>query len=81
MLLDACRDNLGSRRLLKRSSAPRARPAVDKVSPAIGDGGGMIIGSATAPGDVAADGEEAITARSRTALLEQLPTQGWSSRR
>jgi hypothetical protein len=74
VLLDACRDNPFAA-TLKRSLGASRSSAVDKGLAAIGDGGGMIIGFATAPGDVAADGEGNHSPFT-TALLEQLPTPG-----
>ncbi|RYD93435.1 MAG: caspase family protein, partial [Sphingomonadales bacterium] len=60
---------------LPSPSAAVSPGAVDKGLAAIGDGGGMIIGFATAPGDTAADGEGNHSPFT-TALLEQLPTPG-----
>ena len=74
VLLDACRDNPFAQ-TLKRSLGASRSNAVDKGLAAIGDGGGMIIGFATAPGDVAADGEGNHSPFT-TALLELLPTPG-----
>lgn len=39
------------------------------------DGGGLVIGYATAPGDVAADGD-GFNSPFTTALLKRLPTKG-----
>jgi uncharacterized caspase-like protein len=74
VLLDACRDNPFASQL-KRSLGASRSTEIDKGLAATAEGGGMIIGFATAPGDVAADGEGNHSPFS-TALLAQLPSAG-----
>jgi uncharacterized caspase-like protein len=74
VLLDACRDNPFASQL-KRSLGESRTTAVDKGLAATAEGGGMIIGFATAPGDVASDGEGNHSPFS-TALIDQLPSAG-----
>jgi hypothetical protein len=74
-LLDACRDNPLSRRFARslgttRSNAVQQGLAVPAIS-----GGGMLIGFATAPGDVAADGDGR-NSPFTTALLKNMKTPG-----
>ena len=74
-LLDACRDNPLSRSFARslgksRSTAVAQGLAVPSIS-----GGGMLIGFATAPGDVAADGEGR-NSPFTTALLKNIATPG-----
>jgi uncharacterized caspase-like protein len=74
-LLDACRDNPLSRRFARslgvsRSSAVQQGLAVPAIS-----GGGMLIGFATAPGDVAADGDGR-NSPFTAALLKNMSTPG-----
>jgi hypothetical protein len=73
-LLDACRDNPLSRRFARslgtRSTAVPQGLAVPAVS-----GGGILIGFATSPGDVAADGEGR-NSPFTTALLKHLAEPG-----
>ena len=74
-LLDACRDNPLSRRFSRslgtnRSNAVQQGLAVPNIT-----GGGMLIGFATAPGDVAADGDGR-NSPFTTALLKHISTPG-----
>lgn len=74
-LLDACRDNPLSRSLARslgktRSTAVQQGLAVPNIT-----GGGMLIGFATAPGEVAADGEGSDSPFT-VALLKNIKTPG-----
>ena len=74
-LLDACRDNPLSRRFSRslgtnRSNAVQQGLAVPTIA-----GGGMLIGFATAPGDVAADGDGR-NSPFTVALLKHISTPG-----
>ena len=74
-LLDACRDNPLSRRFARslgstRSNAVQQGLAVPSIA-----GGGMLIGFATAPGDVAADGDGR-NSPFTTALIKHLQEPG-----
>jgi uncharacterized caspase-like protein len=74
-LLDACRDNPLSRRFARSLGATRSNAVQQGLAvPAI-SGGGMLIGFATAPGDVAADGDGR-NSPFTTALLKNMKTPG-----
>jgi uncharacterized caspase-like protein len=74
-LLDACRDNPLSRRFARSLGATRSTAVAQGLAmPAIA-GGGLLIGFATAPGDVAADGDGR-NSPFTTALLKHMATPG-----
>ena len=74
-LLDACRDNPLSRSFARSLGKTRSTAVQQGLAvPAIA-GGGMLIGFATAPGDVAADGDGR-NSPFTTALLKNISTPG-----
>ena len=74
-LLDACRDNPLSRSFARSLGKTRSTAVQQGLAvPAIA-GGGMLIGFATAPGDVAADGDGR-NSPFTTALLKNIATPG-----
>ena len=75
VLLDACRDNPFVRSLKRSLGASRAASISQGLAAISSEGGGLVIGYATAPGDVAADGD-GVNSPFTTALLKLLPTKG-----
>ena len=75
VLLDACRDNPFTRSLKRSLGATRAESVSQGLAAISSEGGGLVIGYATAPGDVAADGD-GINSPFTTALLNRLPSKG-----
>ena len=76
VLLDACRDNPLSRSLSRSLRATRSAEINPGLAAMQAERGGMLIGFATAPGDVALDGEDATNSPFTTALLKHFPTEG-----
>jgi len=76
ILLDACRDNPFSRSLKRSMAASRAASVDQGLAPISAEGGGLFVAFATAPGDVAADGDGITNSPFTTALLKHLPTKG-----
>jgi uncharacterized caspase-like protein len=75
VLLDACRDNPLSRRFARSFVASRSgSTGVGLASPDV-TGGGLVIGFATAPGQVASDGA-GMHSPFTAALLRELPAPG-----
>ena len=74
-LLDACRDNPLSRRFARSLGASRSTAVQQGLAVPSISGGGMLIGFATSPGDVAADGDGR-NSPFTTALLKNLNTPG-----
>lgn len=75
VLLDACRDNPLSRSLSRSLRATRSAEINPGLAAMQAERGGMLIGFATAPGDVALDGDTN-NSPFTTALLKHFPTQG-----
>ena len=75
VLLDACRDNPFVRSLKRSLVASRAASISQGLAAISSEGGGLVIGYATAPGDVASDGD-GVNSPFTTALLKLLPTKG-----
>ena len=73
LLLDACRNNPFTRSLKRGLSNSRALSVEVGLAPIGTRGGGLLVGYATAPGDVAADGNGADSPFT-IALLKHLPT-------
>lgn len=76
ILLDACRDNPLTRSLARSLGASRSASVGQGLAPIRAEHGGMLIGFATAPGNVAADGDGMANSPFTTALLKHLPTPG-----
>ncbi|MEM7633947.1 MAG: caspase family protein [Pseudomonadota bacterium] len=76
ILLDACRDNPLTRSLARSLGSSRSSTVGQGLAPIRAEHGGMLIGFATAPGDVAADGDGMANSPFTTALLKHLPTPG-----
>ena len=74
-LLDACRDNPLSRRFARSLASTRSNAVGQGLAVPNITGGGMLIGFATAPGDVAADGDGR-NSPFTTALLKHISTPG-----
>ena len=74
VLLDACRDNPFIRTLSRSMAATRSATVQKGLAAPVSQSGGLLIGFATAPGDVALDGEDAPNSPFTTALLKHLPT-------
>jgi caspase domain-containing protein len=72
--LDACRDNPLARRFARSLGATRSAAIGRGLAVPSGLGGGMLIGFATAPGEVALDGDGK-NSPFTTALLKYLPEQ------
>jgi len=79
ILLDACRDNPLSRSLA-RSLGTRSAQVGNGLAAISTQGGGVLVGFATAPGDVAVDGQGR-NSPFTTALLKHLPTPGMEIQR
>jgi uncharacterized caspase-like protein len=75
ILLDACRNNPFTRSLA-RSLGTRSAQVGAGLAPVRSQSGGLLVGFATAPGDVAADGTDMKNSPFTTALLKHLPTVG-----
>ena len=75
VLLDACRDNPLSRRFARSLGATRSNAVAQGLAVPQVAGGGILIGFATAPGDVAADGDGQ-NSPFTTALLKHLAEPG-----
>jgi hypothetical protein len=74
-LLDACRDNPFTRSL-SRALGNRSNQVNTGLAELRSAGGGLLVGFATAPGDVAADGAGMNNSPFTTALLRHLATKG-----
>ena len=74
VLLDACRDNPFTRSLSRSMTATRSATVQKGLAAPVSQSGGLLIGFAAAPGDVALDGENAPNSPFTTALLKHLPT-------
>ncbi len=74
-LLDACRNNPLSRSFARSMGASRSTAVTQGLAPPSMGAGGMIIGFATSPGDVAADGEGRNSPFTK-ALLKNMPVAG-----
>jgi len=72
VMLDACRNNPLSRSLARAFGATRSGEIGMGLAPVHGQGG-LLVSFATAPGEVAADGE-GVNSPYTTALLKHLPT-------
>jgi len=72
-VLDACRDNPLSRSLA-RSLGNRSSQIGNGLAPIPTTGGGLLVGFATAPGDVASDGTGSNNSPFTTALLKHFPS-------
>ena len=75
ILLDACRDNPFTRSLSRSLGASRSTQVGSGLAPVVSQAGGLLIGFATAPNDVAGDGE-GNNSPFATGLLKHLPTPG-----
>lgn len=75
ILLDACRDNPFTKSLRRKMVASRAASVSNGLAPISADGGGLVVAFATAPGDVAADGDSS-NSPFTTALLKWVPQKG-----
>lgn len=75
ILLDACRDNPFTKSLRRSMVASRAASVSNGLAPINTEGGGLVVAFATAPGDVAADGDGA-NSPFTTALLKWAPQPG-----
>ncbi|MBZ0262987.1 MAG: tetratricopeptide repeat protein [Hyphomicrobiales bacterium] len=75
VLLDACRNNPFVRSLKRSMGATRSASIGQGLAAISSEGEGLVIGYATAPGDVAADGD-GINSPFTKALLKRLPTKG-----
>ncbi|MCI5076717.1 caspase domain-containing protein [Oricola sp.] len=80
VLLDACRNNPFARSLA-RSLGVRSSPVQNGLARPETSGGGLLIGFATAPDDVADDGRGMRNSPFTTALLEYLSTPGMEIQR
>jgi hypothetical protein len=76
VLLDACRDNPLAKVLARSLAVSRSGNVGHGLAPLSTSAGGMLIGFATAPGDVAADGEDLENSPFTTALLKHFPQEG-----
>jgi Caspase domain len=74
-LLDACRDNPLSRSFSRSLGKSRSTAVQQGLAAPVFTGGGMLIGFATSPGDVAADGEGRNSPFTK-ALLKNIATPG-----
>jgi hypothetical protein len=74
-LLDACRDNPLARKFARSLGATRSAAVGQGLAVPSIPGGGLLIGFATAPGEVALDGQGK-NSPFTTALLKHLPTKG-----
>ncbi len=74
-LLDACRDNPLSRSFSRSLGKTRSTAVQQGLAAPVFTGGGMLIGFATSPGDVAADGDGR-NSPFTTALLKNIATPG-----
>jgi uncharacterized protein YraI len=74
-LLDACRDNPLSRRFSRTLSASRSSFVKRGLAAPVAGGGNILIGFATAPGEVALDGDED-NSPFTIALLKHIETPG-----
>ena len=74
-LLDACRDNPFTRSL-SRALGNRSNQVITGLAELRSSGGGLLVGFATAPGDVADDGVGMNNSPFTTALLKHLATKG-----
>jgi uncharacterized caspase-like protein len=74
-LLDACRDNPLSRRFARALGASRSAAVGRGLAIPTALGGGILIGFATAPGEVALDGDDENSPFTK-ALLKHLPEKG-----
>jgi uncharacterized caspase-like protein len=74
-LLDACRDNPLARKFARSLGATRSVAVGQGLAIPSVPGGGLLIGFATAPGEVALDGQGG-NSPFTTALLKHLPTRG-----
>jgi hypothetical protein len=74
-LLDACRDNPLSRRFARALGASRSAAVGRGLAIPTALGGGILIGFATAPGEVALDGDDENSPFTQ-ALLKHLPEKG-----
>ena len=79
VLLDACRDNPFTR-TLARSLGTRSSQVGSGLAAISTLGGGLLVGFATAPGDVAADGDGTNSPFTK-ALLKHFPTPGMEIQR
>ena len=75
ILLDACRDNPFTNSLRRAMVASRAANVSNGLAPIQAEGGGLVVAFATAPGDVAADGD-GVNSPFTTALIKWLPQKG-----
>jgi hypothetical protein len=75
VLLDACRNNPFTRSLARSLRATREASLGRGLAPISTEGGGLLVGYATAPGDVAADGDGHNSPFTR-ALLNHLAVPG-----
>jgi hypothetical protein len=74
-LLDACRDNPLARTFARSLGATRSGAVGRGLAVPSTSGGGLLIGFATAPGDVASDGDGA-NSPFTSALIRHLPAKG-----
>jgi hypothetical protein len=74
-LLDACRDNPLARKFARNLGASRSAAVGQGLAIPTAVGGGLLIGFATAPGDVALDGEGK-NSPFTSALIRHLPEKG-----
>ena len=79
ILLDACRDNPFARKL-SRSLGTRSAQVGSGLAQIRSEGGGLLVGFATAPDDVAVDGDGK-NSPFTTALLKHFPTSGMEVQR
>jgi uncharacterized caspase-like protein len=75
VILDSCRNNPLARSFARVFGKSRSGSVNQGMAPMSTDNGGLLIAFATAPGDVAADGEGE-NSPFTTALLKHLPTPG-----